>query len=166
MTIKKDNQIILGIDPGLASTGWGIILKEKSKITLVNHGCISTSPKESHPTRLKQIHNALKKIIKKFQPSIVATEQLFFAKNVKTALKIGEVRGIIQLTAAELKTPIQEFTPLQIKQALTGYGRADKNQIQQMVKNELHLPEIPKPDHAADALAIAITCAYTNATMS
>ena len=158
---QYNNTTILGIDPGLASTGWGAIKKEKNNISLITHGCITTSLNDNFPSRLKKIHDSLKKIIQKHKPNIIAIEQLFFAKNVKTALKISEVRGVIQLTVVLLKTPVQEFTPLQIKQALTGYGRADKNQIGQMVKQELHLSEIPKPDHCADALATAITCAFT-----
>ena len=172
MTINKEKkqfqsqETILGIDPGLASTGWGVIKKVKSKISIVNYGCITTSAGEIHAQRLKQIHNDLKKIIKKNNPNIIAIEQLFFAKNAKTALKVSEVCGAIHLTAALLKIPIIEFTPLQIKQALTGYGRADKNQIGQMVKQELRLKETPKPDHCADALATAITCAQTNMMIS
>lgn len=155
-------EVILGIDPGLASTGWGVIKKEKSRLALIDFGCISTLPQSQFPERLQKIHETLKKIIQKYRPSKLALEELFFAKNVKTALKVSEVRGVIQLTAIQDHLPIIEFTPLQIKQALVGYGRADKKQIQQMVKLHLCLKEIPKPDHAADALAVAITCAQTN----
>ncbi len=162
MINDKFSNIILGIDPGLASTGWGIIKKGGSRLALIDFGCISTLPQSQFPKRLKEIHGALKKIIRKYQPSRLALEELFFAKNVKTALKVSEVRGVIQLTAIQSHLPIIEFTPLQIKQALVGYGRADKNQIQKMVKLHLNLQEIPKPDHAADALAVAITCAQTN----
>ncbi|NQU77143.1 crossover junction endodeoxyribonuclease RuvC [Candidatus Falkowbacteria bacterium] len=161
-TKQSDTEIILGVDPGLASTGWGIIKKEKSNISLVDYGCISTSPEEPFSSRLKQIHEKLKKIIKNYKPARIALEDLFFAKNAKSALKIGEVRGVIKLTAIQCQVPLIEFTPLQIKQAITGYGRADKNQISQMVKLNLNLKEIPKPDHAADALAIAICCSQTN----
>ena len=162
---QSNNETILGIDPGLASTGWGLIEKNKSKIILIDYGCIITSSKKSMPNRLQEIHEQLKKIIQKYKPSSIALEEIFFAKNAKTALKIGEVRGVIQLTCIESQNPITEFTPLQIKQAITGYGRADKNQIAQMVKLNLNLVKIPKPDHAADALAIAICCSQTSKTL-
>jgi len=109
---------ILGIDPGLASIGWGIIKKEKSKISIINYGCVNTSPEDPYSKRLKLIHNNLIIIIKKYKPNIVAIEKLFFAKNTKTALKVSEVRGVIHLTAILLNVPIIEFTPLQIKQAM------------------------------------------------
>jgi len=161
-TKQSNTETILGVDPGLASTGWGIIKKEKSNISLINYGCITTSAKDNFSHRLREIHEQLKKIIQKHKPARIALEDLFFAKNAKTALLIGEVRGVIKLTVIQCKTPLIEFTPLQIKQAITGYGRADKNQIGSMVKLNLNLKEIPKPDHAADALAIAITCSQTN----
>jgi len=152
--------IILGIDPGLAITGYGVI-NETQKIELIDYGCIYTNLKFSTSERLKKIHQELKKIIKKYKPDKIAVEELFFAKNAKTALKVGEARGIILLTIKQNKIPLFEFTPLQVKQAVTSYGRASKQQIQQMIKAILNLKEIPKPDDAADALAIAITCAQT-----
>ncbi|MEK7164701.1 MAG: crossover junction endodeoxyribonuclease RuvC, partial [Patescibacteria group bacterium] len=111
--------------------------------------------------RLEKLHSLLSHIIKKYSPAVIAVEELFFAKNVKTALTVAHARGVILLTAKAGGAEVREFTPLQVKQALTGYGRADKNQIQQMVKNILKLKEVPKPDDAADALAIAICCAQT-----
>ena len=176
---------ILGIDPGLASTGFGIIqsyklprprsakrggqttpasLREagRANYKLVNYGCISTDPRFSIAERLEKIHKELTKIIKKYKPSKTAIEELFFAKNTKTAMKVGEARGVILLTAKEMKIPIFEFTPLQVKLAITSYGRASKSQMQKMVKVLLRLEEIPKPDDAADALATAITCAQHN----
>jgi crossover junction endodeoxyribonuclease RuvC len=155
---SKKKQIILGIDPGLATTGYGIIIKEKDKILVVNYGAIDTAPKLKFAQRLEKIHQNLTKIIKKYKPDIIAIEELFFAKNVKTALMVGQARGVLMLTAMQAKVAIHEYTPLQVKQALTGYGRADKNQIQQMVKVLLNLKKIPKPDDAADALAVAICC--------
>lgn len=151
--------IILGIDPGVASTGWGVIEKNKNQPRLIDFGVIKTSAKLDLTARLEIIHKDLKKIIKKFKPQKIAVEQLFFCKNIKTALMVSQARGVILLTTMEAKTPLAEFTPLQIKQAITGYGRADKQQIQKMVKVILNMKEIPRPDDAADALATAICCA-------
>ncbi len=153
--------IILGIDPGVAIVGYGIIEAKNNKLKLVGYGCILTKAGQQHATRLAEISKQFKKIIKTYQPDILAIEELFFCKNVKTALKVGEARGIILAQAMQAGLPIYEYTPLQVKQALTGYGRADKNQIQQMVKIILGLKQIPKPDDAADAVAVAITCAHS-----
>jgi len=152
------NKIILGIDPGLATTGYGVVIKEKNNFLVVNYGTIDTLPKLKFAQRLEHIHQELSGIIKKYKPDIFGIEELFFAKNVKTALSVGQARGVMMLTAMQSKLDIYEYTPLQVKQALTGYGRADKNQIQQMVKIVLNLKQIPKPDDAADALAIAVCC--------
>lgn len=152
---------ILGIDPGVAIVGYGLIKEEKKSLQLINYGCILTSSKAKHPERLAKIAKELKKLINKHKPNILAIEELFFCKNVKTALKVGEARGVILAVAMQFKLSIYEFTPLQIKQAITSYGRADKNQVQQMVKVILNLKEIPRPDDAADAIAVAITCAHS-----
>jgi len=154
-------QIILGIDPGLADTGFGIILKEGQSLKMITCGSIKTKPQTEFMDRLKTINGELKKIIKKYKPEVAAVEQLFFCKNAKTALLVGQARGVCLMTIAEAKILFTEFTPLQIKQALTGYGKADKHQVGQMVKFFLNLKSIPKPDDAADALAVAITCANT-----
>ncbi|MBT3690174.1 crossover junction endodeoxyribonuclease RuvC [bacterium] len=159
MTSKK--QIILGIDPGLADTGFGVISKEGQTLTMLDCGSIKTKPQTEFMDRLKIINFELKKIIKKHKPDIAAVEELFFCKNAKTALLVGQARGVCLLTIAEAKIEFTEFTPLQIKQAITGYGKADKNQVGQMVKFFLNLKEVPKPDDAADALGAAITCANT-----
>lgn len=151
--------IILGIDPGFAITGVGVLKKVGSEASYVAHGCIITDKGEDFPIRLKKINQELNKVIKKYKPDCVAIEDLFFYKNVKTAMKVGQARGVIMLTATQNNLSIYEYTPLQVKQALTGYGRADKNQIQQMVKIVFKLKEIPQPDDAADALAIALCCA-------
>lgn len=158
MTPKKD-QIILGIDPGLATVGYGLVKQEKGKLFIINYGIISTQAGHNFEARLLQIHKELEKIIKKYKPDTIAVEELFFCKNVKTAIKVGQARGVILLTCQMENLPIYEYTPLQVKQAITSYGKADKNQVQQMVKTILNLKQIPKPDDAADALAIAITCA-------
>jgi len=148
----------LGLDPGLATTGYGIVIKEGGDFLVVNYGVILTPAKMKFAQRLEEIYKELSEIIKKYKPDVIGIEELFFAKNVKTALAVGQARGVLMLTAMQAKVPIYEYTPLQVKQAITGYGRADKNQIQQMVKIILKLDEIPKPDDAADALAVAMCC--------
>lgn len=152
-------QIILGIDPGLATTGFGIIKNEQSRLSLIDYGCISTKVGLPHEQRLKQINEELTKIIKKQKPKVIAVEKLFFYNNAKTAFAVGEARGVILLTASQYRLPIYEYTPLQVKQAVSAYGKASKLQVQKMVKLLLKMKEIPKPDDAADALAVAICCA-------
>lgn len=153
---------ILGIDPGTAIIGFGLIKKEgKSKLETIDYGCIKTSIEFSTAERLQKLHRELNLLIKKYKPDIVAVEDIFFFKNLKTAIKVSQARGVILLTAAQSKLRVEEYTPLQIKQAVACYGRADKKQVQQMVKTILNLKEIPKPDDAADALAVAICCAHT-----
>lgn len=159
---KTETEIILGVDPGLADTGYGLILKKGGRLSLLEYGSIKTKAKKNTGDRLCQINQELTKLIKKFKPIQIAVEQLFFCKNVKTALAVGQARGVIILTAVENNLPIFEFTPLQVKQAVAGYGRAEKRQIQEMVKILLNLKNYPKSDDAADALAIAICCAQTN----
>ncbi|MDP2685185.1 MAG: crossover junction endodeoxyribonuclease RuvC [bacterium] len=154
-------KIILGIDPGIAITGYGIVKFHKKEIFMIKCGAIITNAKEIFGFRLNKLHLELNKIIKKYKPDEIAVEKLFFAKNAKTALKVGEARGVINLTIWKNKKKLREFTPLQVKLALTGYGRASKKQIQIMVKQQLNLKEEPKPDDVADALAIAICSAYT-----
>jgi len=153
--------LILGIDPGLASTGWGLIKQEKNKLQKINYGVISTSAKLSFPERLEKIHSEIDKIIKKYKPQVVAVEDIFFCKNAKTALLVGQARGVILIAAIQNKKKVYQYTPLQVKQAVCAYGRADKKQVQDMLKVLLNLEEPPKPDDAADALAIAICCAHS-----
>lgn len=155
--------IILGIDPGTAIVGFGLIEKEakSQKLKLADYGCIETSNKLSDAERLKIIHKELDSLIKKNKPDIVAVEDIFFFKNLKTAIKVSQARGVILFTVAENNIPLMEFTPLQIKQAVACYGRAEKRQVQIMIKTLLGLKEIPKPDDAADALAIAVCCAHS-----
>jgi len=152
--------IVLGIDPGMALTGWGVV-KKKGKPELIAYGCIRTAKDQPQDERFLQIYQKLKIVIKKYKPQIICLENLFFNTNAKTALVVGEARGIIKICAILNKLPITEFTPLQIKNCITGYGRADKQQIQKMVKALLNLDEIPRPDDAADAVAVALTyCFY------
>ena len=157
MPISK--KIMLGIDPGLADTGYGFIIKEGRKLKIITCGSIKTSAKDDFIKRLEIIHQELEKLIKKHKPDVVAVEQLFFCKNVKTALLVGQARGVCLMTISENNLPIFEYTPMQVKQALTSYGKADKKQVGQMVRLLLNLKSVPKPDDAADALAVAITCA-------
>ena len=162
MVKKIKSKLILGVDPGYARAGWALLeKKEQTKLNLINYGCVETIKETGHAERLKTLNTELNKIIKKYKPKILAIEDLFFFKNLKTATKVAEARGVILMTGIENNLVIQEFTPLQIKQALVGYGRADKNQVQQMVKIILKLKEVPKPDDAADAIAIAI-CGANN----
>lgn len=153
--------IILGLDPGTATTGYGIIENRKGRLKVKSYGCIKTRPDLSTAERLKITHQQLRQLIKKYKPDKIAVEDIFFFKNLKTAIKVSQARGVILLAAAQMKIPCFEYTPLQIKQTVTSYGRADKNQIQQMVKALLRLKKIPQPDDAADALAVAICCAHS-----
>ena len=150
------SRIILGVDPGIADTGYGVISDDKGKLTCLSYGSIKTSSKDDLITRLSQLHVELDKIVKKYQPDISAVEELFFSKNVKTALIVGHARGVILLTLKQNNLPVFEFKPSQVKQAVSCYGAAKKDQVQKMVKTLLGLKEIPKPDDAADALAIAM----------
>lgn len=153
--------IILGIDPGTGITGYGIIEKKENKLKVLDFGCIRTSQSETVGRRLKEIHQGVSKLIKRFKPELVATESLFFFKNLKTAVAVSQARGVVIFTAEKFNVPFCEFTPLEVKQAVAGYGRAEKQQVQKMVKILLNLKEIPRPDDAADALAIAICAAHT-----
>jgi len=152
---------ILGVDPGIARTGWGVIEYQKSKIKNQKYGCIETSSKHNPSERLKQIYNALTEIIKEHKPDALAVEELFFNTNAKTAFIVGQARGVVLLAASEKDLPVAIYTPLQVKIAVTGYGRAEKAQIGQMVKVLLKLKEIPKPDDVSDALAVALTHAFS-----
>lgn len=147
---------ILGIDPGTATTGWAVLKQDKGKITPLGYGCITTSKNKTDEERLLEIAHDLAKIIKKYQPSEAAIENLFFFKNQKTVITVAQSRGAILLTLAQFDVKVCGYTPLEVKQAITGYGRAEKKQVQEMTKNILRLKTIPKPDDCADAIAIAI----------
>ncbi len=148
--------VILGIDPGIATVGYSIIECKGNHYRVLDYGVITTAPTMIFPQRLASIYNRLVELIDEYEPEDLAIEELFFNKNVKTAIKVAQARGVEVLAGVNKGLNIYEYTPLQIKQAVTGYGRADKNQVQQMVKMLLNLEEIPKPDDAADALAVAI----------
>ena len=157
---------ILGIDPGTAILGWGIIEKSGTSIKPIKYGCINTSSDTEMPKRLFQIFSQLCDIIEEEKPDCAAVEQLFFFKNQKTVIPVAQARGVAIVACETLQIPVAEYTPLQVKQALTGYGRAEKSQIQQMVKVICKLKECPKPDDVADALAVAICHSQTNRSLS
>jgi crossover junction endodeoxyribonuclease RuvC len=148
--------LVLGIDPGTAITGYGLVRGEGDDLTLVAYGAITTSSDWPLPERLQRIYQELTALIEDQQPTVAAVEELFFSKNVRTALSVGQARGVALLAAANARLPIHEYTPLQVKQAIAGYGRATKDQVQQMVKMLLALDSVPQPDDAADAIAVAI----------
>lgn len=148
--------IIVGIDPGLATAGFGVIQKENDRIMPVSYGCIRTSSKKPNPERLMELYNEINALFEKYSPSEIAVEKLFFTNNITSAMCVSEARGVIFLAAQQKNIPITEYTPKQIKQAITGSGRADKKQMQEMIKRLLGLDEIPKPDDAADGLSIAL----------
>lgn len=152
--------IILGVDPGTASTGWGVVERAGNRLVCLGHGCIVTSPHDETGRRLCRIREELRDVLDRFAPGAVAVEDLFVKVNARTALTVGHARGVIILTAAECGVPAYDYSPLAIKQAVTGYGRASKAQIQEMTRVLLGLESVPQPDHAADALAVAITHAH------
>ncbi|MCL2774822.1 MAG: crossover junction endodeoxyribonuclease RuvC [Oscillospiraceae bacterium] len=156
--------IILGVDPGLATVGIGVLKFDKNKFTTMYYGAIITPPKIPIPERLQMIYDDLTQIIHTYKPTDMALEELFYNTNQKTIIAVGEARGIILLAAQQNGLDIDEYTPLQVKQSVVGYGRAEKIQVMTMVKNILRLDKIPKPDDTADALAVAICHAHSKRT--
>ncbi|MDP2892452.1 MAG: crossover junction endodeoxyribonuclease RuvC [Bacillota bacterium] len=153
--------LILGIDPGLAIMGYGAIRCEGGRLSAVDYGTIETESTVPLPERIQKVYSGMCELIERYRPDAVAFEELFFSKNAKTAIIVGQARGAAIAAACQRVKKIYEYTPLQVKQAITGYGRAEKMQMQLMVKTLLGLPEIPRPDDAADALAVAICHAQT-----
>ncbi len=153
---------ILGIDPGYGTLGYGVIVTNGNISRALAYGAIVTPKTAKFPSRLKFIGEQIDMLIKKFNPDVIAVEELFFQNNQKTAIMVAEARGVILYISESSSAKLYEYTPLQIKQAMTGYGRATKLQVQEMVKRFLELDKIPKPDDAADALAVALTHAQTN----
>ena len=152
---------IIGIDPGYAIVGWGIVDYEGSRFRVVDYGAVITQAGLPLERRIEMIYDGLAEILKAYNPQLMAVEKLFFTTNQKTAIDVAQARGAIMLCAIKHGAQLYEYTPLQVKQSVTGYGKADKNQVQQMTKTLLALPAIPKPDDTADALAIAICCAHS-----
>ena len=152
---------ILGIDPGIARCGWGVIEADGSRLKVLGYGCVETNSKKEVSRRLKEIHKEITEIIAKYSPQCLSVEELFFNTNTKTAFVVGQARGVVLLAASQKNLPVFIYTPLQVKVAVTGYGRAEKNQVGSMIKTLLSLKESPKPDDTADALAVAITHAFS-----
>jgi crossover junction endodeoxyribonuclease RuvC len=152
---------IIGIDPGLASTGWGVIETDTQHVRYLAHGCIETLPDKPLTERLLFIRDTLGEILKTWKPAEAAIETLYFGRNITSALPVAEARGVLCMTLAEAGLPVRELTPNAIKQAVVGSSRAEKEQIQEMARFILGLEAIPKPNHAADALGAAICCAFT-----
>ena len=148
---------VLGIDPGYALMGWGVVESEGSRMKLIGYGCVETKAGVPMQHRLRTLQLGIRDLVQIYRPDDIAFEELFFGHNVTTALMVGAARGAAIIAAAEYTENLYEYTPMQIKQAVTGYGKADKKQVQQMVKLLLHMTETPKPDDAADAIACAIT---------
>lgn len=156
--------IVLGIDPGTAALGYGIVERTGSRLREVDHGCLETSPDRSLPERLLAIHSLVDELLSLHQPHLLGIERLFFSRNVQTAFAVGQARGVVLLAAAQHGTPVREATPNEVKNAITGYGAADKEQVQRMVQLVLGMSDLPRPDDAADALAIAAWVANTERT--
>ena len=152
--------IVLGIDPGTARLGYGVVERQGSALTMLDYGCVETAKDRPLEQRLLIIHEALTDLIETHHPEAVGVERLFFNKNVQTAMAVGQARGVVLLVAAQHGLPVFEYGPHEVKLAVTGYGRAPKDQVQRMVQLVLSMTEIPKPDDAADALAVAVCTAH------
>jgi len=156
----RNNLRVLGIDPGLATMGWGVIESDGYRDRLIQYGALITYPRDTFPTRLASLYSGVKGLIDTFKPDEIAFEELFFSKNITTGIQVAGARGVALAACQSYTDRLFEYTPMQIKQAVTGYGNAEKKQMQQMVRMRLGLTEIPKPDDAADAVACAITHAH------
>lgn len=156
--------VILGIDPGIATTGFGVCRKEKDRFEYLNCGVIETAKGQRVEARIRHIHDSIVTLIETYRPDALAIEELFFANNQKTVINVAQARGVVLLAAEERGIPIFEYTPLQVKQSVVGYGRAEKHQVMEMVRILFRLPGVPKPDDAADALAIALTHGYRSSS--
>jgi crossover junction endodeoxyribonuclease RuvC len=164
VTDQRNGRTILGIDPGTATMGWGVIRQEGNRLYYVQHGAIVTPSGWEMPRRLGRLFDGVTELIKGYRPETVAVEELFFNTNVTTAITVGQARGVVLLAAYRAGIGVAEYTPLQVKQAVTSYGRAEKRQVQEMVKTLLNLRELPKPDDAAVGLAIAVCHDFSSRT--
>jgi crossover junction endodeoxyribonuclease RuvC len=162
LTTRGRGHTILGIDPGTATMGWGVIRQEGNRLRYVQHGTVNTPSDWEMPRRLGRLFDGVTELLEGYRPKTVAVEELFFNTNVTTAITVGQARGVAMLAAYRAGVEVREYTPLQVKQAITSYGRADKRQVQEMVRALLNLREIPRPDDAADGLAIAICHAFSS----
>lgn len=163
---ENSSKIILGIDPGYAITGYGIVRKTGNKMQALDYGVISTKPNVDFPVRLLAINDKVRFLIEMYKPDCMSVEELFLSQNKTTAIGTAQARGVVLVEAARANIPVYEFTPAQVKLAVTGYGRAEKKQVQNMIKTLLGLDEIPKPDDAADGLALAVCLANTGGLYS
>lgn len=157
--------VILGIDPGYAIVGWGVLEYKANKFRVIDYGAITTEAKTPFPLRLMDIYNGMNKIISDYKPQVMSMEKLFYNNNAKTVIDVAQARGVITLAAQQNGVQISEYTPLQVKQSVTGYGRAVKKQVQEMTRIILNLEKIPKPDDTADALAMAICHAHCSGSL-
>ncbi|MCH5170860.1 MAG: crossover junction endodeoxyribonuclease RuvC [Oscillospiraceae bacterium] len=157
--------IILGIDPGYAIVGWGVIEYNANKFSVIDYGAVTTEAKTPFNDRLKMVYDGIDTIMKRYSPQALAIEKLFYNTNAKTVIDVAQARGVINLAAVQNNIPIFEYTPLQVKQSVVGYGRAEKKQVQEMTRVILKLEKIPKPDDTADALAMAICHAHASGSM-
>lgn len=155
MTVASRAEVVLGIDPGTALLGYGIV-EATDGPTVRDFGCLETTPELAMPNRLLLLYDGLREVIDRWRPDVMVVEELFFARNVTTALTVGQARGIVLLAAAQHHLPVAEYKPSQVKQAVSGYGKAGKSQMQEIVRLLLGLDEVPYPDDAADALAVAL----------
>lgn len=157
--------LVLGIDPGTAITGYGLVHEQDDGLSLVECGVVTTPSSQLLPERLQMIYRGLSDVVRRFEPEEAAVEELFFSRNVRTALSVGQARGVALLALADAGLPIYEYKPLEVKQAVAGYGGADKRQVQEMVRMLLNLERVPQPDDAADAVAVAV-CHIHSARMA
>jgi len=158
-----DSRVVIGVDPGLALTGYGVIREHQDgSLEYLAHGVITTTSKQDDPHRLLALYRELKEVVRQHRPDSCAVEKLFMQRNVKTAIRVGEGRGAALIALASADLPLREYTPSEIKQAVVGYGNADKLQVQEMVKLLLNMQDLPRPDDAADALAVAICHVHTS----
>jgi len=165
MLCGGEGVVILGIDPGYAIVGCGVVRYEKNNFTLLGYGAVTTHKDMPFNERLEKIYDDITELLEKFKPDAVSIERLYFNTNQKTAIDVAQARGVIFLAVQKKGIPIFEYTPLQVKQSIVGYGRAEKTQVQEMTKMFLHLDKIPKPDDAADALALAICHGHSSGSL-
>ncbi len=154
--------LVLGIDPGTAATGYGLIARSGDRAELRDHGVIRTSPERTPPERLLEIHARVAELIERHRPSEIVVEKIFLGRNARSAMAVGQARGVVLLAAGEAGVAVYEYTPQQVKQAVAGYGRATKDQIQEVLRDSLDLPKPPRPHHAADAIAVALCHFHTS----
>jgi crossover junction endodeoxyribonuclease RuvC len=157
--------IVLGIDPGTAAMGYGVVERTGGRLRAIDYGCVTTTPDQTLPQRLRVLHEHVAELIETHRPDVVAVERLFFSRNAQTAFAVGQARGVVLLAAAQAALPVREATPNEVKVAVTGYGAADKEQVGRMVAVILQLAEVPHPDDASDALAVAIAIANSERTV-